>query len=164
MLKKFFALSLMFLGLCGCSEKTTVEPMLADISFVAEIKYDDNDFTADATISQDALNLVVTSPKEIKGFTLNISKNSTTAEFNGVKFDFDTNSLPYGAIAQVLCDVFDDIDTSNSAVVSGEENCVVDGRVNGYDYSFCFSPSGLPLSLQIDDIDLKINFKNVTIK
>ncbi len=161
MFKKLFALSIGLLMLCGCAPKSTVAPILENISFTAEIDYGDDEFTADVKLMQDALNLVVTEPQEIKDLTLDITQNGVMAEFKGVTYTPDINSLPQGAIVQVLYEVLNDI-RQNTAVCD-EENCNISGKAEGYKYDFEFSPSGLPISLTVDGLDLEIDFKNVTV-
>lgn len=163
MFKKLFALTIALLTVSGCAQKSAVTPVLDNISFTAEIDYGDNEFTADATLAQDVLNLVVTEPQEIKDLTLNITKNGITAEFKGVKYTPDINSLPQGAIVQVLYEVLSDIRASQNTAVCDEENCEIKSQANGYEYEFTLSPSGLPISLTVDQLDLEIDFKNVTV-
>ena len=163
MIKRLFVLPLVLLLICGCAEKTSVTPVLNNISFTAEIYYGDAEFIANTELTQDALNLVVTEPKEIKDLILNVTKNGVTAEFKGVTYTPDINSMPEGAIIQVLYNVLSDIRTSQNTAVCDEENCEIKGKVDSYEYEFEFSPSGLPISLDIDNLDLDIKFKNVTI-
>ena len=162
MFKNLLAFPLVLLLLCGCGKPKAVTPALDNISFIAEIDYGDTEFAANASIAEDTLNLVVTKPQEIKDLTLNITKNGVTAEFKGVTYTPNINSIPGGAIAQVLYDILNDI-AGNKTANCDEENCEIEGSVNGYQYEFTFSPSGLPISLQIDDLDLEIEFKNVTV-
>lgn len=161
LIKKLFVL-LPVLLLVGCVQKRTVTPQLYNISFTAEISYKDETFKSDIMIGEDALKFVVIEPQEIKDFTLEITKNGTTAEFKGLKHTSDANLLPQGAVAQILYDVLNDVANKNN-VFKDDENCEIEGEVNGYEYSFVFSPSGLPLLLEVDDISLKIEFKNVTV-
>ena len=162
MFKKLLAFPLVLLLLCGCSEQKAVMPALDNISFIAEIDYGDTEFAANASIAENTLNLVITKPQEIKDLTLNIAKNGATAEFKGVTYTPNINSIPGGAIAQVLYDILSDI-ADNKTANCDEENCEIEGSINEYQYEFTFSPSGLPISLQIDDLDLEIEFKNVTV-
>ncbi len=163
MFRKLFALSIVLVMLCGCAHKNNVTPVLDNISFTAEIDYGDNEFTADVSVTQDAINLVVTEPQEIKDLSLNITPNGITAEFKGVTYTPDVGSLPQGAIAQVLYEVFNDIRASQDTAICDEENCEISSQANGYKYEFTFSPSGLPISLKVDQLDLDIDFKNVTV-
>ena len=162
MFKKLLAFPLVLLLLCGCGKPKAVTPALDNISFIAEIDYGDTEFAANASIAENTLNLVITKPQEIKDLTLNITKNGATAEFKGVTYTPNINSIPGGAIAQVLYDILNDI-AGNKTANCDEENCEIEGSINGYQYEFTFSPSGLPISLQIDDLDLEIEFKNVTV-
>ncbi|MBQ8268043.1 MAG: hypothetical protein IJZ21_06655 [Clostridia bacterium] len=163
MFKKLFVLSFALLLLCGCADNKTVTPVLDNISFTAQIDYGDSEFVGNATLSNDTLNLTITEPQEIKDLILKLDKNGVAAEFKGVTYTPDINSLPQGAIAQVLYNILNDIAASQDTAICGEENCVIENKINGYDYEFTFSPSGLPISLEIDDLDLEIKFKNVTV-
>lgn len=163
MFKKLCVLLSLFLLLCGCAQKKGITPVLNNISFTAEIDYGDTEFMANVTLDGDALNLVVIEPQEIKDLTLKVDKNGITAEFMGLRYTPDIDSLPQGAIIQVLYEIFDDISTSQNTSVCNEENCEIKGEVGDYEYKFIFSPSGLPISLYIDQLDLEIKFKNVTV-
>ena len=158
-----FVLPFALLLLCGCANTKNVTPVLNNISFTAELDYGDSEFIADAQLSQDALKLVVREPREIKDLTLNIDKNGAVAEFKGITYTPDIDSLPQGAVAQILYDVFNDISKNTKSAVCNEENCEINGRAGGYKYSFEFSPSGLPISLEIDDINLDVKFSSVTL-
>lgn len=162
MLKKLLVLPLILLTLCGCSKSRKTTPILQNISFMAEIIYGEDEFICDAFVSDDALKLVINEPVEIKDLTLITNKNGVTVEFKGISYSPDINSLPQGALAKVLFDVLNDI-SNNDSLVCDDENCKITGRLDGYEYEFIFSPSGLPISLYIDQIDLKIDFKNVTV-
>ncbi len=162
MLKKLLVFPLVFLLLCGCAQNKKATPILNNISFTAEIDYDDSEFKARATVADGALNLVIIEPQEIKDLILNITKNGVTAEFKGVTYTPDISSLPQGAIVQVLYNIINDISSGKMANCDNE-NCEISGRVDGYKYDFKFSPSGLPISLKVDDFDLEIEFKNVTV-
>ncbi len=148
--------------LCGCTQIEVATPILNNISFAAEIDYGEDEYAADATFTDGTLNLVVTEPPEINGLTLKISKNAATAEFEGVSYTYDISSLPQGAVAQVLYNILNDVSNGKTANCDNQ-NCEISGRVEGYKYEFEFSPSGLPISLTVDELDLEIDFKNVTI-
>lgn len=163
MLKKLFALSIVFLMLCGCGKKNNVTPVLDNISFNAEIEYGGSEFIADVSIKQDALNLVVSEPQEIKDLTLNVTKNGITANFKGLTYAADINSLPQGAIAQILYVIINDVKVLQNKAICNEDNCEINSQANGYKYEFTFSPSGLPINLKVEQIDLDIDFKNVTL-
>ncbi len=162
MLKKLLVLPLAFLLFCGCAKSKTATPVLNNISFTAQINYGENEFVADTTVIDNALNLVVIEPQEIRDLTLIATKNGVTAEFKGVSYALDISSLPQGAVVQVLFNILNDISSGKTATCN-EENCEITGKVDGYKYEFEFSPSGLPISLKVDEFDLDVNFKNITV-
>ena len=161
-MKKIIILPLIALVLCGCTKTKHVKPVLNNILFTASITFNNSIFIADATLSEDVLELVVNEPQEIKGLILSISKNGVKAKFNDISYALDINSLPNGSAIQILFDIFKDIEGKNA--VCNNENCLIQGKVNNYLYDFIFSPVGLPILLEIKDLNLKINFTNVTIK
>ena len=161
-LKKFLILPLLFCIICGCSQKRQVKPILNNIAFTALADYNSDKYNVDATITDGALNLIVNEPEKIKGFVLQIDKNNVKAEYKGISYDSDIDSLPQAAIARLLFNIVDDISDKN--LICSNENCEIIGEVDDIQYNFIFSPAGLPLSLNIEDINLKIEFSNVTLK
>ena len=56
------------------------------------------------------------------------------------------------------------MDAANKECLLEDGNCLISGEIEQYEYEFIFAPSGLPLSLYIYGVDLKILFNNVIIK
>ena len=162
-MKKLFVLPLVLLLLCGCSQTETATPILNNISFTAQIEYGENDYICDVMVADNTLNLTVTEPQEIKGLTLIVSENGIMAEFNGISYAPDISTLPQGAVVQVLYNVLKDV-ADNKTADCDDENCEITGRIDDYKYTFVFAPSGLPISLEIEGLDLEILFNNVTLK
>ncbi|MBR5472663.1 MAG: hypothetical protein IKU82_01605 [Clostridia bacterium] len=161
-MKRFLVIPIVVLILCsGCSKQNTILPTLSNISFTAQINYGEQEFVCDITIDNQNLNLVVLEPWVIKGFAVNINEVSTNAEFKGVSYTQDFNSSSQGAITNIILNVIKDASVQD--MTCDDENCVITGKVDDYVYKFTFAPSGLPIYLTIDDIDLKINFKNITV-
>lgn len=161
-MKKFIILPLLFCFFCGCSQKRQVTPILNNISFTALVDYNNDKYNVDATITDGTLDLIVNEPDKIKGFVLQIDKNGIKAKYKDISYNSDINSLPQAAIARLLFNIVDDI--SNKNLECSNENCEIVGRVDEKQYNFIFSPAGLPLALNIEDINLKIEFSNVTLK
>lgn len=147
---------------CGCAQNKSTAPVVDNISFAAEIYYGDQDYSADVSIVDGVLNLTVTAPEEIDGLTLKLDENGIKANFKGITFTPDTSSLPQGAISQILFNVLND--AKQKTAVCGDENCEITGTVDGYKYTFVISPSGLPIELEVVDLDFKIEFTNVTLE
>ena len=164
MFKRPFALTLalLFICLCGCSKSTKAKPILNNISFVAEIDYGKEKFVCNTEISDDVIKLVVKEPIEIEDLCLTISQNGAEAELKGVTYTTDSDTLPKGSVIKILYNLIKDISENKSADCD-DENCKITGKSDDYKYDFIYSPSGLPISLEIEELDLKIEFKNVTV-
>lgn len=162
MLKKFLFLPLMLLLICGCSERKDISPVLNNISFTAETQYENAAFSCDVTVNDDVLKSVVSKPDEIKGLCFEVTKNKIEVQFSGITYEPSLESLPQSAVIKILYNVITDVKDSKT-LNCNDKNCEISGRVDGYKYTFNFSPSGLPISLYIDELNLKIEFKNVTV-
>ena len=161
-MKKLLAIVIVFLLLCGCVQNAATTPVLNNISFIAEISYGESEYSADVSIRDDVLNLVVTAPKEIDGLSFKLDKNGIKANFKGIPFDLDTVSLPKGAVYQVLICVLDD--AKQKTAISGDGNCKITGDVDGNKYMLLLSPSGLPIELEIKELDFQMKFTDVTVE
>ncbi len=153
---------LILLLMCGCTAQKQVSPVIDNISFTADITYVEQNYVCDATILDSTLNLCVIEPENIKGLSLKIDKNGVTAEFKGIEHAMDVNSLPQNAVIQILFKILNDI--TDKTIDVSRENCEITGNIDGNKYLFVFSPSGLPISLKIDNLDIEIKFNNVTLK
>ncbi len=150
------------LMLCSCSKIETTKPILNDITFTVQIDYNNTQYICNADVTNDALNLVILEPQEIKDLTLKIDRNVLTTKFKDIEYTPDKNTLPQGTVIWILYDVFNNVAVKECSF--SDENCKISGKVDECEYEFVFSPSGLPLSLEIDDLDLKIIFNNVIVK
>ncbi len=161
-MKRLIVLPFIILLLCGCSNHKTTTVILNNISFTAKINYDKQEYTCDTTIDEGGIKLIVSEPEQIEGLTLNINKNGITSEFKGISYTPDLNSLPEGAVAQVLFNVLNDV--NNKQALKDNQNSKITGKVDDYKYDFYFSPSGLPLFLEIRDLNITVEFNNVILK
>lgn len=162
-MKKILVLPLMFVFLCGCSKKSTVAPIVNDISFEAEIEYDESQFICDVIIEENVFDITVTEPQNISDLRFVLSGDEVTVDFEGISYSKAIDDLSDNSVSKILFKVFSDINNGKFAEYDGE-NCKISGETDNYEYDFTFSPSGLPIDLEIDDLDLRIEFKNVTLK
>ncbi len=160
-MKKMLLLPLVFLMLCGCSQRAQTTPILNDISFTAQINYGSDKYAGDVTIADNTLTITVTEPEQIKDLILTINNSGIKAELKGISYTPNLNTLPQGAVGQILFNVLNDI--KGKTVESCDQNCKINGRVDGYKYTITISPSGLPIDLEIPELNLKIKFNNVTV-
>ena len=161
-MKKVIVFILVLSSLCGCTSIKETKPIVNNISFTVNITHQKQEYTCDVQSFSDGLNLIVKDPQNIEGLALDINKNICNIAFEGLNLSYDTNLLPDNAFAQIIYAVLCDV--SEQPIFIDDENCTINGNVYKKDYVFVFSPSGLPLSLEIKDLDFNVNFSNVTIK
>lgn len=160
-MKKIIVFSLVFLLLCGCARIRPVKPVLKNISFTAEIQCENINCVVDGITSDSGLKLTVKEPEKIEGLMFEVDKNGVTAGYKGISYTVDVNTAPKGAVMQAMFDILKDV--VNKKIVCYQDNCEIKGSVNGHEYSFLFSPQGLPISVEVEDINLSVTFSNVTI-
>ncbi len=161
----FISLCITVLFICGCTGVSEVKPVTDGISFDAVINYHNEKYECSVSIDkEDVMTAYVTSPEDIKGLKLKFDGEKATAEFWGLVYEPKTGSFPMGNVIQTVYDILTDIDDEEVAKAKkGEKNCELKGKTDGNDYTFYFSPTGLPLSLEIPNERFKITFNNVTV-
>ena len=154
--------SVILLVLCGCSKMEKATPIVENITCVAEIEYNHSKYVCNLESFNKGLNLSVVEPKEISGIKFIINNNKITTEYKGISDAPELNELPQHLIARIIFDVINEV--KDNEIEFDEFNGVINEEVEGYKYGFVFSPSGLPISLSVEDIDLEIYFKDVSLK
>lgn len=164
-MRRFFCFLLCLFMLCGCSAATeTVTPVLEGISFTAKINYYNEYYECDTELSENgSMRLTVRQPDDISGMRLIFDGKSITAEYMGLTYTPHTDALPVGGVAQLLYGIIGDMKSQSKIPAKDNRNCVFDGRIDEQAYSFCCSPSGLPLYIEIPDGSFRIEFSNVSI-
>lgn len=155
----------MILFLCGCGTVNEVTPVTDGISFDAVMEYYNEKYECSVNIDDDdIMTATVTSPEDIKGLKLKFDGEKVSAEFMGLVYEPKTGSFPMGNAVKTVYDVITEIDDEQTAKATPDgKNCKLEGKMNGKEYEFYFSPAGLPLSLEIPDEAFKITFNNVTV-
>lgn len=161
-MKKVIVFLLALSLLCGCTSLKETNPIVNDIAFTANIKYQKQKYVCDIQSYNDGINLIIKEPQNIEGLVFDINKNGCKMEFEGLAQSYDIDLLPYNSFAQIIYDVFSEVATQTIDI--NNKNCEIEGNVNNKKYVFLFSPSGLPLSLEIKDLDFYVKFSSVTIK
>lgn len=150
-------------ALCSCTQSKSVDLVLDNISFTAEIEYFNEKYQCDACLSADSTKITVLQPEEIAGLTFNLKNGEITAEYLGITYSPDTNKTLSGNVAVIIDGIFRLVRSDNETAISNNNNCIIKGEYNKKDFTFEFSPQGLPLKLSIED-EMKIYFKKVSIK
>ncbi len=160
----FIILCVIFMSSCNSGEKF-ITPILSGISFTAEIDYYNEYFACDVTIDQDkTMKLTVTQPQDISGMKLIFSGDKVTAEYMGITYTPHTDTLPVGGVAQTLYSIIRQLDDDTVLETQDGKNCIFKGRIDDRAFSFSFTPSGLPLCIDIPDQSFSIKFSKVEVK
>lgn len=155
---------LAFFNLSGCNTNSEVVPIFTGLRFTAQINYYNENYSCFTEVDAHGdMTVRVVSPDVIEGMVLTLTKSGVTAQYKGITYTPKTESMPVGNVAQILYDIFDDASKTAKALSRGNDNCELIGKVKDKKYCFTFSPTGLPLSLEIPDDSFRINFSNVTI-
>ncbi len=153
-----------FIILCGCGNSKVVTPVINNIDFTAQIKFSDEHYVCDVSVYDENIDVKVVNPQEIKGLTFHYSDSTVSVEHLGIKYTPDAGNMPAGGVAVILTDVINHINKEGLTAVFNEGNCVINSRAGEHKFTFEFSPAGLPLELEIPNINYTVKFNNVTIK
>lgn len=165
-LKKIIAVFLIILSLCSCSgSEKKVSPILSSIAFTARINYYNEHYILNCDIDKEGVtSLCIVEPSDISGMKLIFSDSGVTAEYMGLSYTPKTERLPVLGVAEIIYRIISGINKDTALKLSEGENCVLEGRIDDRAYSFYFSPSGLPLFIEIPDNSFKIEFSDVYIE
>lgn len=163
-MKKLFCIVIMLITLCGCGSENRIVPVLKGIAFDASVDFNGEKFAYTAEICDDgSMSAYLTDPTELSGMTIKFDDGDITAEYMGLDYEAKLNAFPQGNIVKIVYDVFCNSEKGECFTADGE-NCRAEGKTGGKNYLFDLAPSGLPLSLEFPDDDIKIIFNNVKIK
>lgn len=161
---RVFSVFLIAFLFCGCASKSDTVPILKGIEFKSKIKYYNENYECNTMIDQSGVMVIeVLSPESIEGMKLTLEPSKITAEYKGITYTPKTQTMPACNVAQIIYNVFEDVANNIETLSLKEENCVVNGKIDENEYDFTFSPSGLPLKLEISDMGFDMIFENVTI-
>ena len=148
--------------LSGCSAKSTSSLIINSVSFSADITCNDGHYVADCVIDgQKELSVLLTFPENLAGVNVLYGKDGCRILYKGMVIDGQGDRFPQTSVISVIKQIIDTVDGREFDAANG--NGEVTGKLDGYDYSVTASPVGLPVSLRIPGIGLKIQFKNVSL-
>lgn len=161
-MKRLIVFTVILLFVCGCSKIEKATPIVENISCVAEVEYNYSNYVCNLNFLKNELVVTIMEPNEISGLVLKINQDNVATEFKGITDAPEFNDLPQYSFVRILFDVINSV--KGKDIEFNEDNGVICGEIGGYKYGFVFSPSGLPQSLSIDDINLKIYFKEISLR
>lgn len=156
---RIFVFYLCFFVLCGCSAKGEITPVIQGISFEANIQYYNEKYLCDAQVdTKGNITLTFKSPENLEGLVLSVVDGKSSIQYMGLTYSPKGGSLPLGNIATLIDGVFNDI--SDNKIKQNGKNIEFVGKVSNEKYVISFSPSGLPLLLNIGDSSIIVQFNN----
>lgn len=162
-MKRALSLFLLVLTLTSCSQKEKIEPKLSNISFVAEISYYNENYSADCTISNEGvLTAVIKIPKTLEGFTLTVSNDGVEAEYLGIKYRPTDGNMPFASVIKQVYDRLNLVRVSGDTKKEDKEYIRSIGE-GAEKTSLHLTEAGYPILLRLPDERFFIEFYNVTI-
>ena len=163
-MKKIALLMLTFIFLLsGCSNAKTVTPITKGIEFTLNIDSGGAIYNVSSTIDNGGcLDATVNSPEAIKGMKITSNSFETLSEYKNLKYTYNEDEFSGNNIVVMVYNILSSLENKQFPSKDGE-NCLITGKYSDENFDFIFSPSGLPIELNIESKDLKVLFKDVTI-
>lgn len=150
--------------LCACSGERQVTPVTRGISFTAVIRYYNESYECEVEVDDECCAVVkLTEPADLSGLKFICKGESLTAEYLGLSYTPDVESMPSGAVVKTVYGILRDCSADNASAEEEDGNYSFHGKVDDCAYTVMLAPSGLPLSAQIPDESYTVEFKNVTV-
>ena len=99
-----------------------------------------------------------TAPETVKGLIFTIDGEDTEISFNGLHFTFDTEKFPVGSVVSIFIDSVDRLMPIEHEIVEGESSDFITGQVEDMSYTMTLDKNGIPLTLELGDSGMKIEF------
>ena len=161
-MKRVFSIVLVLLLLCGCSgEGIEVEPLTTDISFLCEATYYNEEYKCECTVLKNGdATINFTYPENVNGLTFKFTKNSVSANFNGVEY-LNDKIVFENSVAQLIYDVLTNAD---GKVYEKGDVFYTEGVAGDYEYRLQLGATGLPIMITTRPDVAQVMFKKVKIK
>ena len=149
------------LCLCGCGEKTAVDPITDGFTAQATVHYKEMEVQGQFTCSADGrVNMAFTLPKSLNGVTLGWTGKEMQMGLGGMTIAVSEDSMPDGGLIRCLTQVLVSVKPQDGKLEG--EDYVINGEAAGKAYTLvCDAKTGLPKSLSIPDEELTATFSEV---
>ena len=81
----------------------------------------------------------------------------------GFTYTPKTGKLPVNNVVRIMFEAIEDVGDNTVITSKSGENHKIKGKIDAGEYIFTFSPSGLPLRLEISDIKYIVRFSDLTL-
>jgi len=161
--KCFIFLIIICLLFCGCSAKKEIAVNIKSAAFDLDVNYYNEKYLFKVKTQNYCENMVCTvlSPEDLKDMEYTLNESGTTVSYMGITYTPKVGTVSVSNALDILYRVLKTL--PEKTAVNDNGNYVINDKINGYDYAFYFSPAGLPLYLTVDGINLKMEFRNLTL-
>ena len=144
--------------LCSCAgAKSQISPVLNGISFTAKIFYYDQEYTCIFTATKTGEYEVQFADTQT---VVTFENDTVISEFSGLCHKYVTGSALDDSPVGLLVSVFRDAIKEEKKATLKNGNFLLQDRLAGIPYSFSFGATGLPISLEMPDRELYVEFQN----
>ena len=149
--------------LSGCKSEKTVSPIMKGIKFNLKVNYGEANYDVSVIIDNGGcMEALVNSPDKISGMKITANKFETASEYKNLKYTHNDERITENNPIVMVHNILSDLSNKQLPLKDGE-NCVVEEKFSGKEYEFVFSPSGLPISFNMNSENLNIVFCDVSI-
>ncbi len=163
-MKKFICVFMVLL-LCGCTGKASeVKAVTKGLSAKAHIYHYGKEYECDIKCQENGeVSFLITSPKNLKDFTIIFKDGEVTASYRGLKYTPALDNLPSGAVLSEIYGVIEYLQKDEYTVNQKSETFFVKGETGGNDFCFYLTEAGLPLNIVFEKNKFYVVFSEVTL-
>ncbi len=155
------AMTAVFL-LSGCEGIDKIsQPKIPDITenitLSGEISYEKLKASAELTRTDGKWQICYTSPESVNGLTVTIDGKNKNAALNGVKFDYNSEEVPFITVSDYICDSLDTvISKENISVASDNGKIKLTGASENTKSGFviCMNADGVIESISVGGAEM----------
>ena len=163
-MKRFWALFIILVFLCGCSAEKEVKISASPMSFDCLIEGQDEKYTVNVKTSEntDTIEASVTSPENLRDLKYTLQNDVFSTEYKGINTTADIKEAAEENTVILLLKVIKDT-IGKPTVAKKDGNYEYSGNLDGFDYTVSVSPSGLPLGITVSPLGVTVEIKNLTL-
>lgn len=151
------------LFVCGCKNTKAVSPVTKGIRFTLNITSGEFKYNVSVVIDKGScLDATVKSPETLNGMKITANNFETSTEYKDLKYTYNEDMLVGNNSVITVYNILSSLSDKQLPLKDGE-NCVIKGNVLTEEYEFTFSPSGLPISLNINSENFSAEFADTTV-
>ena len=163
-MKRFWALFIILVFLCGCSAEKEVKISASPMSFDCIVEREDERYTVSVKTSENAdiIESSVISPENLKDLKYTLQNDVLSTEYRGINTTADIKETPEENAVILLLKVIKDAG-GKPTLKNKDGNFDYNGNLEGLDYNVSVSPSGLPLGITFSPLGVTVEIKNLTL-